>query len=110
MPRPGWLGSQPEFGGFQLQDFTLRPAVELKTDGLGLRAGPQEIPSPFWSRCVNLFRIMQPNQTDIATEKDIKTLVDSFYDKVNADPLLSPIFNGIAKVEWEHHLPTMYAF
>jgi hemoglobin len=53
---------------------------------------------------------MQPNQTDITTESDVKILVDSFYDKVNADELLSPIFNGVAKVDWEHHLPTMYAF
>ena len=47
---------------------------------------------------------------DIATEADIKTLVDSFYDKVNADPLLGPIFNDVAKVDWDHHLPTMYSF
>lgn len=53
---------------------------------------------------------MQTNLPDIATEEDIKTLVDSFYDKVNADELLSPIFNNVAKVEWEHHLPTMYKF
>ncbi|MDB6110253.1 MAG: sec-independent protein translocase TatC [Pedosphaera sp.] len=55
-------------------------------------------------------RIMQPNQTDIITEADIKTLVDSFYQKVNADELLSPIFNGVAQVDWAEHLPTMYQF
>lgn len=47
---------------------------------------------------------------DIATEADIKVLVDSFYDRVNRDEVLGPVFNDIAKVDWEHHLPTMYAF
>jgi hemoglobin len=47
---------------------------------------------------------------DIATEDDIKLLVDSFYDKVGRDDLLGPIFNEVARVDWEHHLPTMYSF
>jgi hemoglobin len=47
---------------------------------------------------------------DIATEEDIKHLVDSFYQKVNEDELLSPIFNGVAQVDWQEHLPTMYKF
>src|SRR5687767_2534055 len=47
---------------------------------------------------------------DIATEEDIKALVDRFYAKVNQDPLLGPIFNDVAKVNWEAHLPTMYSF
>jgi len=49
-------------------------------------------------------------KTDIVTTEDIKLLVDSFYDKVNKDPLLSPVFNDEARVEWEKHLPKMYAF
>jgi hemoglobin len=53
---------------------------------------------------------MQRNKTDIANEDDIKLLVDSFYQKVNADDLLSPIFNEVAQVDWEEHLPTMYSF
>lgn len=48
--------------------------------------------------------------TDIATEADIKLLVDSFYDRVNRDELLSPVFNDFAKVEWDSHLPSMYKF
>jgi len=47
---------------------------------------------------------------DIATDQDIKTLVDSFYDRVNRDDVLGPIFNDVAKIDWEHHLPTMYSF
>ena len=53
---------------------------------------------------------MEPNRTDITNETDVKTLVDSFYNKVNADELLSPIFNDFAHTDWEHHLPTMYSF
>lgn len=44
---------------------------------------------------------------DILTRDDIKILVDSFYEKVQADPLIGPVF---AHVDWPHHLPTMYNF
>jgi hemoglobin len=47
---------------------------------------------------------------DIATEQDIKLLVDSFYERVNQDGVLGPIFNHVAQVNWEEHLPTMYLF
>lgn len=47
---------------------------------------------------------------DIENIEDIKVLVDSFYEKVNQDELLSPVFNIIAKVKWETHLPRMYQF
>lgn len=47
---------------------------------------------------------------DIQNKEDIKILVDAFYAKVNQDELLSPIFNQIAKVNWEAHLPRMYQF
>ncbi len=47
---------------------------------------------------------------DIATEADVKRLVDAFYEKVNADELLSPVFNEVAAVHWAHHLPVMYTF
>lgn len=47
---------------------------------------------------------------DIQTMKDVKQLVDRFYDKVNQDQLLSPVFNEIAQVDWQKHLPIMYNF
>nr|WP_050785632.1 group III truncated hemoglobin [Pedosphaera parvula] len=53
---------------------------------------------------------MQQSLTDITGENDVKTLVDSFYNKVNADELLSPIFNDFAHTNWELHMPTMYSF
>ncbi|MBC5775906.1 group III truncated hemoglobin [Pontibacter sp. KCTC 32443] len=47
---------------------------------------------------------------DIENEEDIKLLVDTFYDHVNLDDVLGPIFNDFAKVDWDHHLPVMYNF
>ncbi|PRY07863.1 hemoglobin [Pontibacter ummariensis] len=47
---------------------------------------------------------------DIETEEDVKLLIDTFYDNVNQDSLLAPIFNDFAKVNWEQHLPIMYKF
>ncbi|MBA9077669.1 MULTISPECIES: group III truncated hemoglobin [Rufibacter] len=49
-------------------------------------------------------------KTDIATEDDIKLLVDTFYNNVNQDELLGPVFNDVAHVDWAHHLPKMYNF
>lgn len=48
--------------------------------------------------------------TDIQNRQDIELLVRTFYNKVNEDALLSPVFNDFAKVNWEKHLPVMYDF
>ncbi len=47
---------------------------------------------------------------DITNRSDIEKLVQSFYTKVNKDDLLGHIFNQVAKVNWELHLPIMYDF
>ena len=47
---------------------------------------------------------------DIETTADIRKLVDRFYDGVKRDPLLAPVFNDIAAVDWPSHLATLYAF
>ena len=47
---------------------------------------------------------------DIEFEADVQLLVNSFYLKVKADEVIGFLFNDIAKVDWEHHLPRMYAF
>jgi hemoglobin len=44
---------------------------------------------------------------DITTRTDIVRLVDTFYQKVKADEVLSPVFSH---VDWPAHLPTMYNF
>ncbi|MNS93348.1 Group 3 truncated hemoglobin ctb [compost metagenome] len=46
----------------------------------------------------------------LETRDDIQTLVDGFYDKVRKDPLIGPIFNDVAKVDWHEHLPKLYNF
>ncbi len=47
---------------------------------------------------------------DIENRADIELLVNTFYDKVQINSLLGPIFNDIARVDWDHHLPRMYQF
>jgi hemoglobin len=53
---------------------------------------------------------MENHLPDITNEADIKRLVDTFYESINRDPLLAPIFNDHAKVNWAGHLPIMYRF
>jgi hemoglobin len=47
---------------------------------------------------------------DLETEADVRQMVDAFYAKIQMDDLLRPIFADVAKVDWSHHLPKMYAF
>ncbi len=47
---------------------------------------------------------------DLATGSDIELLVNSFYDLVQKDELLAPVFIEIAAVDWIDHLPKMYQF
>lgn len=44
---------------------------------------------------------------DITSRKDIEILVNRFYEKVQANPLLAPHFSH---VNWEKHLPIMHSF
>jgi len=50
------------------------------------------------------------NRIEIKGRPEIELLVDKFYDRVNQDALLSPIFNDQAQVNWPKHLPNMYDF
>ena len=47
---------------------------------------------------------------DITSKKDIRLLVDSFYDRVRPDPLIGHFFSTVVAVDWNKHLPVMYAF
>lgn len=47
---------------------------------------------------------------DIKSTEDIKLMVDRFYDAIQKDALLGPIFNDVTKVDWSSHLPKMYLF
>jgi hemoglobin len=46
----------------------------------------------------------------LETRTDIEELVNRFYDKVGSDETIGFIFNDVAKIDWSHHLPKMYAF
>lgn len=47
---------------------------------------------------------------DIISGAEIKIVIDTFYEKVRADASIGFIFNDIAQVDWEHHMPIMYNF
>lgn len=47
---------------------------------------------------------------DIKTRADIELLVTNFYDKVKKDDIIGYIFNDVAKVNWDKHLPAMFNF
>ncbi|MEP6662561.1 MAG: group III truncated hemoglobin [Verrucomicrobiota bacterium] len=49
-------------------------------------------------------------KTDIHDEADVEKLVHAFYEKVNDDALLAPIFNHVANVNWENHLQLLCRF
>lgn len=46
----------------------------------------------------------------ITNRTHIELLVNTFYDRVKVHPVLGPIFNDMAKVDWNMHLPKMYNF
>lgn len=47
---------------------------------------------------------------DITTREDIILMVHTFYDYVQKDEELDHMFNGVAKLDWEAHLPKMHDF
>ena len=49
-------------------------------------------------------------KTDIENRADIERLVDAFYAKVKTDDVIGYLFNDVAHVNWEEHLPKMYNF
>ena len=47
---------------------------------------------------------------DIENIEDIEILINRFYDQARNSPVIGPIFNDVVKVDWDLHLPKMYAF
>jgi len=47
---------------------------------------------------------------DIENRDDIVILINTFYEKVKKDEVIGYIFNDVAKVNWDKHLPVMYDF
>lgn len=48
--------------------------------------------------------------TDITDFDDVKIFVDSFYTKVQKDPLIRDVFNTVIQDRWPAHLEKMYRF
>jgi hemoglobin len=44
------------------------------------------------------------------TKQHIEKLVMHFYQKVQTDDMLGPIFNDTANVDWAHHIPLICQF
>lgn len=53
---------------------------------------------------------MAGRKKDISSREDVELLVNTFYGKVQQNETLGYIFNDVAKVNWETHLPKMYNF
>ena len=47
---------------------------------------------------------------DIQNLNDIKAVVDSFYAKVQINPIIGPIFHQVVQNNWPAHLEKMYGF
>jgi len=47
---------------------------------------------------------------DIQSRSDIELLMATFYEKVRKDDTIGYIFNDIAKINWEHHIPVICDF
>lgn len=47
---------------------------------------------------------------DIHSDEDLKLLVETFYGKVEQDERLGYMFNEVAGVDWDSHLPKMVDF
>lgn len=50
------------------------------------------------------------NKKDIGNRADIEQLVNTFYEQVRSSPVIGPVFNETARVNWDEHLPKMYSF
>jgi hemoglobin len=48
--------------------------------------------------------------SDLTGRADIERLINAFYDTVRRDDKLGVIFDEVAQVNWETHLPKIYAF
>ncbi len=49
-------------------------------------------------------------KNDIQDRADIEMMVNTFYGKVRESIVLGYIFDNVAQVNWESHLPRMYSF
>ena len=50
------------------------------------------------------------SRKDVIHRADIEDIVERFYDAVLQDPIIGFIFNDVAKINLEHHLPLIVDF
>lgn len=50
------------------------------------------------------------SKPDIRSRADLEQLVKTFYERLLSDPLMSPIFNDVAQINLEEHLPVLVDF
>jgi len=53
---------------------------------------------------------MFETKPDIRGRAEIEILVNTFYDRVRTDEVIGHIFDKVAQINWQAHLPKMYAF
>lgn len=51
-----------------------------------------------------------PSRHDLHGRPDIIRLVNRFYERIRQDDVLGPVFDQVARVDWDTHLPKMYDF
>lgn len=51
-----------------------------------------------------------PTRRALDDPDEVAELVRRFYADVSDDPLLGPVFNDVAQVDWSEHLPKLTAF
>jgi len=49
-------------------------------------------------------------RSDITNRTDIEILINAFYTKAKSDDLIGDFFATEMAIDWEKHLPLMYAF
>jgi hemoglobin len=47
---------------------------------------------------------------DLRDRADVTTLVEAFYRRAFADPLIGPVFTEVARMDLDHHLPIITDF
>jgi hemoglobin len=47
---------------------------------------------------------------DITSRADIETFITEFYERVRMDPTIGFIFNEVARIDWEKHIPIIVDF
>jgi hemoglobin len=70
-----------------------------------MSAGGRSVPITLTSQTVG-----GDGRVDLDSPEQIAEMVHRFYQGVDQDDLLGPVFNDVAQVDWGEHLPKLTAF